>query len=39
MKRKIKFFDFDGTKLDSVCVDSEQSVKDAFARWRKKGLF
>jgi hypothetical protein len=39
MKKKIKIFDFDGTKIDSAIVTNEDDAKKCIKRWKLKGLF
>lgn len=38
-KKKLKICDFDGKKIDSVIIKSEDEAEKVFTRWKKKGLF
>jgi hypothetical protein len=37
--KKIKIYDYDGTRIDTCVVKDNNDVKNAFKRWKLKGLF
>ena len=37
--KKIKVYDYDGTKIDTAIIKDKKDVKKALERWRLKGLW
>jgi len=37
--KKIKVYDYDGTKIDTAIIKDKSDVKKALKRWNLKGLF